>query len=51
MIIPAGTRNPKKRMSFTAIIFAVIRQVTKIQAITTNQNDTFKPGSPLLNFG
>src|SRR5215831_10389448 len=42
MMIPAGTRNPNIKISLTAIILAVIKQVTKTDAITTNQNDTFK---------
>jgi hypothetical protein len=42
MIIPAGTKNPNGEISFTAMIFAVRRQVTKTEAITTYQNDTFK---------
>src|SRR5207248_6648562 len=49
-MIPAGTKNPNRRMSFTAIIFAVIRQVTKTEAMTTNQNDTFKRNAPFAEF-
>src|SRR2546426_10350947 len=43
--MPAGTKNPSSKMNFTAIILAIIKQVTKSAAMTTNQNDTFKPDS------
>src|SRR5712691_8434920 len=40
-MIPAGTSNPNGAMSFTAMILAVIRQVTNTAARATNQDETF----------
>src|SRR2546430_1961905 len=45
---PAGTSKLNRTISFTAMILAVIKQVTKREATTTNQNETFKPDAPCV---